>query len=145
MKNILMTLENCETANITLPVVEKTLELANAFSSKVWLLHVAPPSRPSPYNVDSTLFRQEIAAELRHEHECLRRLATSMREKHEDISALLVQGPTIDKILEEAERLAIDLVVSECHTQNLIFSALMNDTDENLLARCPLPILFVPN
>ena len=50
MKNILMTVEDCDTTTIASSIVEKTLELASTFSSKVWILHVAPPSHPVNYS-----------------------------------------------------------------------------------------------
>ncbi len=144
MKNILMTIEDCETTTIASPIVEKTLELASAFSSKVWILHIVPPSRQSPYNVDSKILRREVATELHHEHDFLQHLANCMRDKNIDVTALLVQGSIIRTILQESERLVIDLVVLGCHKHGLLYSALMDDTDEGLLATCSRPIMFVP-
>ena len=145
VKNILMTIEDCDTTTITSPIVEKTLELANAFSSKVWILHVVPPSRQSPYNVDDKIFRREVAPELRHEHDFLQQLAKCMQDENVDVTALLVQGSIISTILQESERLVIDLVVLGCHKQGLLYSALMDDTDEGLLAKCSRPTMFIPN
>ena len=144
MKNILMTIEDCETTTIASSVVEKTLELASAFSSKVWILHIVPPSRQSPYNVDNKMFRHEVATELRHEHDFLQHLAKCMQDVNIDVTALLVQGSIISTILQESERLDIDLAVLGCHKQGLLYSALMDDTDEGLLAKCSRPIMFVP-
>ena len=144
MKNILMTIEDCETTTIASPIVEKTLELASAFSSKVWILHIVPPSRQSPYNVDNKILRREVATELRHEHDFLQHLAKCMRDKNIDVTALLVQGSIINTILQESERLVIDLVILGCHKHGLLYSALMDDTDEGLLATCSRPIMFVP-
>ena len=144
MKNILMTIEDCDATSITSPVVVKTLELANAFSSKVWILHIAPPSRQPPYNVDNKMFRHEVATELRHEHDFLQHLAKCMQNVNIDVTALLVQGSIISMILQESERLSINLVVLGCHKQGLLYSALMDDTDEGLLAKCSRPIMFVP-
>ncbi len=139
-----MTIEDCETTTIASPVVEKTLELASAFSSKVWILHIVPPSRQSPYNVDNKMFRHEVAAELRHEHDFLQHLAKCMQDANIDVTALLVQGSIISTILQESERLDIDLAVLGCHKQGLLYSALMDDTDEGLLAKCSRPVMFVP-
>ena len=144
MKDILMTIEDCETTTITSPIVEKTLELASAFSSKVWILHIVPPPRKSPYNVDNKILRREVATELRHEHDFLQHLAKCMRDKNIDVTALLVQGSIINTILQESERLVIDLVILGCHKHGLLYSALMDDTDEGLLATCSRPIMFVP-
>jgi len=139
-----MTIEDCETTTIASSVVEKTLELASAFSSKVWILHIVPPSRQSPYNVDNKIFRHEVATELRHEHDFLQHLAKCMQDVNIDVTALLVQGSIISTILQESERLDIDLAVLGCHKQGLLYSALMDDTDEGLLAKCSRPIMFVP-
>ena len=144
MKNILMTVEDCETTTIASPIVEKTLELASTFSSKVWILHIVPPSRQAPSNVDNKMFRREIATEFRQEHDFLQHLAKCMRDKNIDVTSLLVQGSIISTILQESERLAIDLVVLGCHKHGIFYSALMNNPDENLLAKCSHPIMFVP-
>ena len=144
MKNILMTIDDCETTTIVSPIVEKTLELASAFSSKVWILHIVPPLHQSPYNVDNKMFRRDIATEYRQEHDFLQHLAKCMRDKNIHVTALLAQGSIISTILEESERLAVDLLVLGCLKHGMLYSALMNDTDESLLAKCSRPIMFVP-
>jgi hypothetical protein len=54
VKNILVAIDSFETTTIASPLIKKTIELANAFSSKVWILHVVPQSRQPPYNIEST-------------------------------------------------------------------------------------------
>jgi len=144
VKNILVAIESCETTTIASPLVEKTLELAGAFSSKVWVLHVAPPSRQHPYNVDSKISRHAVSDELRHEHEFLQHLAKCMQNKNVNATALLVEGPIINTILNESERLGVDLVVLGCHRHGLLYGALMDDTEEGLLSKCTRPLMFVP-
>ncbi len=144
MKNILMTIKDCETTTIASPIVEKTLELASLCSSKVHITHVAPPSREPPYNVDSEIFRREVTSELRHEHDCLQHLAKCMQDVNVDATALLVQGSIISTILQESERLAIDLVILGRHKHGPLYRVLMDNTDEGLLAKCTCPIMFVP-
>ena len=144
MKNILMAIEDCETTTIASPIVKKTLELASAFSSKVWILHIVPASHQPPYNVDNKMFRREVATELHHEHNYMQHLAKCMQDENIEVTALLVQGPVISTILQESERLVIDLIVLGCHKHGLLYSALMDDTDEALLAKCSRPIMFVP-
>lgn len=144
MKNILVAIDSCETTTSKSPVVKKAIELASAFTSTVWLLHVVPPSRQPPYNVDRNVTRQEIAAELRHEHEFLQQLAKCMQDKHVDAHALLVQGSITGMILQEAERLAADLVILGCHRHGRLYGALLDDTEEGLLSKCARPLMFIP-
>ena len=144
MKNILMTIKDCETATIASPIVEKTLELASLCSSKVHIIHIAPPSREPPYNVDSKMFRHEVATELRHEHDFLQHLKKCMQDMNIDATALLLQGSIISTILQESERLAADLVIVGRHRHGPLYRALMDDSNKGLLAKCSCPIMFVP-
>ena len=144
MKNILVAIESCETTTIASPIVQKAIELASAFSSRVWLLHVVPPSRQTPYNIDRNVTRQEIAAELRHEREFLQQLAKCVQDKNVDAHALLVQGSITGMILQEAERLAADLVILGCHRHGRLYGALLDDTEEGLLSKCARPLMFIP-
>ena len=144
MKTILVAIESCETTTTASPIVKKAIELASAFSSRIWLLHVAPPTRQAPYNVDRNVTRQEVAAELRHEHEFLQQLAKCIQDKNVDARALLVQGSITGMILKEAERLAADLVILGCHRHGRLYGALLDDTEEGLLSKCARPLMFIP-
>jgi nucleotide-binding universal stress UspA family protein len=126
------------------PIMERTLELACAFSSKVWILHIVPHPGQPVFNIDGKLLRGEVAAEFRHEHEYMQQLAQCLRDRNIDATALLVEGPIIRTILKESDRLAIDLIVLGCHRHGLLFGALIEVTEEGLLSKCTRPIMFVP-
>jgi nucleotide-binding universal stress UspA family protein len=145
VKNLLVAIDVCETANIASPIMEKTLELAHAFSSKVWIIHIVPDlHRPAPFNVDSKVMRREIADELCKEHEVLQRLAQCLRNRDIDAKALLIEGATIKTLLKESDRLDIDLILLGCHRHGLLYGVLTEFTEEGLLSKCPSPIMFVP-
>lgn len=124
--------------------MERTIELAHAFSSNVWILHVAPKSHKTPFNVDNKALRREVASELHKEHEFLQYLAKCLRDRDVEATALLVEGATIKTILHESDRLNIDLIVLGCHKHVGLYGALMDGTEEGLLSKCSHPILFVP-
>ena len=145
MKKILAAIESCETTTVASPIIEQATELADALSCKVWLLHVVPPTRQPPFNIDSKLSRHETATELRQEHDYLQQLAKCMQEKDINTSALLAQGPIINTILKEIRRLEIDLVLLGCRKHGKLYGAFMENTEEGLLSKCPCPIMFVPN
>ena len=144
MKNILVAIDSCETTTMASPIMERTFDLASAFSSKVWILHVVPHLGQVPFNVDSKTLRREAAAELHHEHEYFQQLAQCLRDRDVDATALLVKGPTIRTILKESDRLDIDLIVLGCHGHGLLFGALIDVTEEGLLSNCTRPIMFIP-
>jgi nucleotide-binding universal stress UspA family protein len=126
-------------------IIERTRELADAFASRVWVMHIAPPSRQAaPFNVDSSVLRHEAAAELCNQHEFLQYLAHCLRERGIDAGALLLEGPTIRTLLKEAQRLDIDLIILGCHKHDALYGVLLEFTEEGLLSKCPCPIMFVP-
>jgi nucleotide-binding universal stress UspA family protein len=145
VKNILIAIDDCEDTSIASPIMERTLELASAFSSKVWILHIVPNTRQSsPFNIDSRILRREIAAELCNEHDFLQHLAQCMRDRGIDAKALLVEGATIRTIQKESERLDIDLIVLGCHKHGQLYGVLMEFTEEGLLSKCSRPVMFIP-
>jgi nucleotide-binding universal stress UspA family protein len=125
--------------------MERTLELARAFSSKVWILHIVPHTQQNPpFNVDSKAFRRAVAAELCEEHDFLQQLAQCLRDRGVDAKALLIEGATSKTILRESERLDIDLIILGCFRHNLLYGVLAEFTEEVLLSKCPRPIMFIP-
>ena len=145
MNNLLVAVESCESTTIASPIIEKTLELAKAFSSKIWLLHVLPHSHQPPYNIDSKTARRELAAEFRNEHEFLQQLAKCIQERGIDVTALLVQGSITKSILKESQRLDVGLIIMGCHKHGRIYGALMDSTEEGLLSNCSRPMMFIPD
>ena len=144
VKNTLVAIDDYEAITLESPIMERTIELASAFSSKVWILHIVPHPGQPPFNVDSKILRREVAGELRHEHGFLQHLAQCLRDRDVDSTALLVEGAIVKTILEESDRLDIDLIVIGCHRHGMFYGALMEFTEEGLLSKCPRPIMFVP-
>lgn len=144
MKKILVAVDNFENITIASPLIEKTVELAKAFSSKVWLLHVVPRARQSPFNIDNDVLRREAARELHDEHEFFLQLATCLRDRDIEATSLMVEGATVKTILTESERLGIDLIILGCHRRSEFFDILTGDTEKGLISKCSHPVMFIP-
>ena len=145
MKNLLVAIESCEAVTVASPIMQCTIDLASAMSSKVWLLHSVPRARQPPFNIDDTTLRREVAAEYHHEHEFLQRLAQCLRDRDIEANALLVEGSPVSAILKEADRLDIDLIILGCHRSGLLYHALLDATEAGLVGKCPRPIMFIPD
>jgi nucleotide-binding universal stress UspA family protein len=144
LKNILLAIEDCEATTIASPLIERALELARAFSSKVWLVHVVPHPGEPPFNLDREVMRREVAAEFRQEHDYLQHLALCLRDRGVDASALLVEGSPALTLLAEVDRLQVDLVVLGCHSHGVSYGVLLDATEEGMLGKCRCPMMFVP-
>ena len=80
MQNILVTVDLSELSGV---VVERAACIAQSFVSKLWLLHVAPPTRSSvPFNLDRNILRVQVANQLRLQRQQLRDLADQLRLAH---------------------------------------------------------------
>ncbi len=145
VKNILVAIDSVAGATPTSAVIRRAIELARAFSSKVWLVHVVPHGRATtPFTVPREVLRGEVATELRHEHKSLQHLTQHLRDKGIDARAFLVEGATVKMILEEADRLDADLIVVGSHSHGLLYRALLDGIGDRLLNESLRPLLFVP-
>jgi nucleotide-binding universal stress UspA family protein len=130
---------------VTPEVIRLASRLAEGFSARLWLIHVAAPDpdfvgyEPGPQTV-----RDSRAAELHDEHRGLQGEAEALRARGIDATALLVQGSTVEKIASEAERLEAELVVVGSHGHGAVRKLLVGSVSEGLLRQAGRPVLVVP-
>lgn len=108
------------------------------------MLHVAPPSTHSPFNIDNEILRREIAHELKQEHKMIQQITKSLRERDIDATSIIVKGDVIKTILNESSRLEIDLIIVGCHMHKDFVGVFTKATAGSLLSKCNRPIMFIP-
>ena len=59
-------------------------------------------------------------------------------------TALLVQGPTVGTILDQAKRLNADLIILGSHGHGAVYRAVLGSTSEGVLHGSKVPVLIVP-
>jgi nucleotide-binding universal stress UspA family protein len=127
-------------------VLEQAARLAEAFSAELSLVHVAAPDPEFVgYDAGPESVRGQRAAELRSEHRELQGMAESLRERGLRARALLIQGPTVEKIVEEIGRLEADVAVLGSHGHGALRRALLGSVSEGVIRRAPCPVLVVPS
>jgi nucleotide-binding universal stress UspA family protein len=142
MKNILVPVDFSE---ITDSVVATARALAQAFSAKLWLLHVAAPDPDFVgYEAGPQSVRDQLAGRLRAEHRRLQEEAARLRDGGIEAAALLIQGPTVEKILTEADRIGADLIVLGSHGHGAVYRSLLGSVSESVLRKTACPITIVP-
>jgi nucleotide-binding universal stress UspA family protein len=144
VKNILVAIDDCDATTISSPIMQRSMELAAAFSSKVWLVHVVPHAGEPPFNIDRKVLRREMATEYRQEHDFLQHLAQCLRDRGIDATSLLVEGSPTATLLAEVTRLQADLIMLGCHRHGMPYGALLDATEEGVLSKCRCPMMFVP-
>lgn len=142
MKNILVTIDFDSGEE---KLLETALTMANKFSAKVWLLHVtAPDPEFVGYDVGPQYIRDFRAEELRNEHKTLQEFAKRFEQKGIDSEGLLIQGATLEMILNEAQKLKIDLIIVGYEQHNFLYEALIGSVSNKLIKKSKIPVLVVP-
>jgi nucleotide-binding universal stress UspA family protein len=142
MKRILAAVDFSEVSDA---VVSHAASLAQAFSARLLLLHVAAPDPEFVgLEVGPQTVRDARADELRREHRELQHRARDLRDRGFDAEAFLIQGPTVDTILERAEHLDADLLVLGSHGHGAAYRALLGSISGGVLHRATVPVLIIP-
>jgi nucleotide-binding universal stress UspA family protein len=129
---------------VSTAVIELAASLAETFSAKLTLVHVAAPDpafigyEPGPQTV-----RDARAHELRVEHGDLQEIAKRLRDRGIAAHALMIQGPSVEKIISEAKQIEADVIVVGSHGHGALHRTLLGSVSEGIMrgARCPVLVL----
>ena len=142
MKNILVTIDFEEKA---ISLVEKAVEIAEKFNSKVWIVHIAAPDPDFiSYEPGPQYIRDSRAEELRKEHRVIQNYTKMLTDKGIDAEGLLIQGPTQEMILSESEKLNIDLIIIGHHEHGLLYKLFAGSVATQVINKSNIPVLTVP-
>jgi len=131
---------------ITDAVIDAAVRVSRAFGSNVYLVHVeAPDPDFIGYEAGPETVRDAVAGKIRQAHRKLQELEGAPWHDRKKVSALLIQGPTVEKILQEQGRLGADLIVMGSHGHGALFSLLVGSVAEGVLRRATCPVLVVPS
>lgn len=142
MKKILVPVDF---SSATAPTVAVAEHLARALSGELILLHVAQPEpefigyEPGPSSVRDAVARQFVE-----EHKRIHELDRSIEREGFKVTSLVVQGYTVDKILQEIGRLGAELVVMGSHGHGKLAHLLTGSVTEGVLRKSPCPVVVVP-
>ncbi|MAX71544.1 MAG: universal stress protein [Flavobacteriaceae bacterium] len=142
MKNILVAIDLDGNEQ---KLLDKAYEFGKAFNAKVWLIHIAAPNPDFVgFEAGPQYIRDERATELREEHQQLQVYADALYNKGIEADGLLVQGATLDMILEESKKLNIDLIIIGHTEHNFIYKAIYGSVSLETVKQADIPVLTVP-
>jgi nucleotide-binding universal stress UspA family protein len=113
---------------------------------QIYLLHVAEPD-PSfvGFEAGPDEVRDQVAREFHEEHERIQAIAARLREAGFDARALLVQGPTIETILAEAEKMGAEAIVVGSHGHGKLYDFAVGSVSSGVIRKAKVPVLVVPS
>ena len=132
-------------SDITERVVSTAADTAKAFAATLYLVHVAAPDPEFiGYDVGPQTVRKSVADQFSKEHRAFQAMEARLKGEGVVVHALLVQGPTLEKIFQEIKRLSVDLVVMGSHGHSSLHNLLVGSVTEGVLRQSPCPVLVVP-
>ena len=100
----------------TQTIVDKVEAITENHHAEVWIIHNAiPEPGVVEFKVDPLAAREALAKRFHEEHRQIQEIADRLRREGVKATALLVHGPTVETILQEAEDLDVDLIVVGSH------------------------------
>lgn len=130
---------------LTDTVLAEASAQARSRQAHLWLLHVAMPEPDFVgYSPGPQSERDAVAQHLREEHRQLQALAEGLRDDGLEVTALLIQGPSAETILAEADRLNAALIVLGSHGRGALANLLVGSVCQGVLHKARCPLLVVP-
>ncbi len=119
--------------------------LAQKFQSKIWVLHVAEPEPDFVgYEPGPQYIRDIKAEEYREEHRNLQEICKNFIGDEVESEALLIQGSTVETVLQEAQKLNIDLLIVGTHKHSFLHNLINESVSMELLKKADIPMLTIP-
>ncbi|OQX76771.1 MAG: universal stress protein [Bacteroidetes bacterium 4484_249] len=132
-------------SEVTDKITAKVKELALKVNAKIWLIHVVQPEPDFVgYDVGPETERDFMAKKFHEKHVKIQNIAKDLEKEGIKTTPLLVQGPTVETILNQAEKLNVDIIVSGSHGHGAMFRLLVGSISEGLLHNSSKPLLIIP-
>jgi len=142
IKNILVAIDFNDSIGELISYAEG---IALKFESKIWVLHVAAPNPDFVgYEPGPQYIRDFRAEELRDEHRKLQNICDAFIAPEIECEALLIQGSTVESVIEEAEKLQCDLLIVGTHKHSFFYNLLSENVSLELLKKTDIPLLAIP-
>jgi len=142
MKTILVAVDFEEESIL---LITKAVEIAEKFGAKLWLVHVAAPEPDFVgYDVGPVYIRDYRARELKTERKLLDKHVQDAKNLGIDAEGLLIDGITVDLLVDKAIQLEADLMIVGHHKHGFLYKLWFGNTAEELIHNHKIPTLVIP-
>jgi nucleotide-binding universal stress UspA family protein len=127
-------------------LLAKAEELAKAFGSKIWILHVseADPDDYLGLEAGPQYAQDERVKNRKKEGALVKRLAEELRQRNIDAEGVLLEGSTAKMIKTEVQEIQADLVIAGHHKRNFFYQMFVGSVEQDIIDDLNVPVLLVP-
>lgn len=142
MKRILLAVDFTD---VTPEVVEAAVGMAQAFNAEVFAVHVAEPNPDFVgYEAGPKSVRDAEAKHLRDEHRQMHDTAEALRARGVKTTGLVIQGSTVQALMDELDRITADLIIMGNHQHGPLHRFFLGSVTEGVIRQNRCPVLVVP-
>lgn len=144
MKNLLLALE-LQDEEMSERLIAEAAKIAKAFEAKCWLIHIAAPDPDFVgYGVGPQYIRDLLAEDLKEDHKKIQAYANQLKAQNISAEGLLIQGTTVDTIIEEIQKLQVDLLILGNKHHGILYSTFVGSVTEDILEQISIPVYLIP-
>ena len=141
-KNILVAIDFNDAVGELMAYAES---IAMKFKAKIWVVHVAAPDPDFVgYSTGPQYIRDMRADELKTEHKELQEICKMFISEKIPSEALLIQGSTVETVLEEAKKLKADMLIVGTHKHSFFYNLFAESVSVELFKNAEIPVCAVP-
>lgn len=142
LKNILVAIDFNDSVGELLGYAES---LALKYEAKIWVVHVAEPNPDFVgYEAGPQYIRDLKAEEFREDHKKLHNIRTAFIGEEVECEALLIQGSTVETLLDEANKLHIDLLIVGTHKHSFFYNLFSESVSQEIFKNANIPVMAIP-
>lgn len=130
-------------SNGTEQTVGKAIQMAKAFSSSIYLVHVEPPIQDSSGRDNGDPI-DEMANDYPDETEKLNALAKKVRDDGIETHAIFIEGVPSLSILDVAQKVSADLIVMGTHGHGVVTGLFLGGVSQAVVKKSECPVMLVP-
>lgn len=142
MKRILVPVDF---SDLSTEVIEKAGELAKAFGSEVYIVHISVPGSylGEDSSIPPVIMNPDIEDMIQEDHD-LKAMVNYLLEQGISAKSALIHGPVVTTILHEAEKFAADLIVVGTQSHGFLYRTFIGSVSEGVLRNSPCPVMIIP-
>jgi len=130
---------------ITETVIKKVIDIGQKTASQIWLVHVVQPDPDFVgYEVGPQAERDFIAKKYHEKHKTIQTIADELRAFNIKVTPLLLQGPTVETVITEAEKCDADMIITGSHGHGMMYNIFIGSVSKEILNQSKRPVLIIP-
>ena len=123
-------------------LIDYAKEIASKFDAKIWIIHViAPESDFVGYGMEPLYIPDFKDDKIKEEHRLLKNIVEELQLAGVSSDGLILEGATTERILEECNKLKIDLICMGHRNYGWIHQLLAKHVDIDVIEHSKSPFL----